>query len=543
MKALMGSFLKTSARLRLLFVLASMALLLQWNLDFDARANLGPPPDGTLDQTFGTAGKVTNSFTIADQISAMAIQQDGKIVAAGEGLDQQFHSEFIVARYNVNGTLDTSFGTGGRVITIVNGFDDEIHAVAIQADGKIVVAGDTTRQDSSTVFALARYNANGSLDASFGTGGVVVTGFSGQDFAKGLAIQLDGKIVAAGSASTGQPGTRTFALARYSTNGTLDQGFGAGGRVTTKVPAQHDAGAASVAIQSDGKIVAAGTLADQQGGSVFEVARFNSDGSLDQGFGQVTTSFTGTDFAHSAAIQSDGKIVAGGYTQAQNSQQNFALARYNSNGTLDPGFGSGGEVTTLFNGFSLINGIAIQSDGKIVAAGNVAPGPNSPAFIFALARYNTNGTLDSSFGTGGQVTTSLKGQDGAQAVAIQSDGKIVAAGFSIAAFALARYNALTYDTCIMNNTGTVFQWNTKTGFYKLNTCNGTTIIGKGTVALVNSILTLTDFKPDRRISLFFSTTQLTGRATIYLMVAPGVWQQYTINDTTSHGQGCSCGFS
>jgi hypothetical protein len=147
---------------------------------------------------------------------------------------------------------------------------------------------------------------------------------------------------------------------------------------------------------------------------------------------------------------------------------------------------------------------------------------------FALARYNANGTLDGSFGAGGRVTTKVPfGDDaGAAGVAIQSDGKIVAAGNPFnpqggSAFALARYNSTAFDTCIMNQTGTVFQWNSKTGAYELNACNGTTISGKGTVALVNSILTLTDFKSDRRIGVAFSTAHLTGRATIYILIAPG----------------------
>jgi uncharacterized delta-60 repeat protein len=532
----------SSAMLRLFAILALITLVVQSNLNSSVLAGLGPPPDGSLDSAFGAGGKVTSSFSNGDGINAIAIQQDGKIVAAGEATSQQLHSEFVVGRYNPNGTLDTSFGTGGRVITVVNGFDDEIHAVAIQPDGKIVVAGSTTLQSGANHFALARYTSNGALDVGFGAGGIVDTGFSGQDFASGIAIQHDGKIVAAGTADSGNGGTSTFALARYNSNGTLDLGFGSGGKATPKAPIGDSAGAAAVAIQSDGKIVAAGNLVDAQGGSAFEVARFNTDGSLDQGFGQVATSFNGHDFGNTVAIQADGKIVAAGTTQPQNTQR-FALARYNTNGTLDSGFGSGGKVTTVFDGGAVGNAIAIQADGKLVVAGTEEV-PNSQNLLFALARYNTNGTLDARFGPsgGGQLTTSFTNVDGAQAVAIQADGKIVAAGFAQGRFALARFTSIAFDTCMINPAGTVvFSWNSKTGAYSLNACNGFTLTGTGTIRQVGSVLTLTDFKPDRRLSVAFLTNQLTARATIYILVAPGVWQLYSFSNTP--GVNCNCSAS
>ena len=542
MKTSKACFRGGSNRRRLLLMLACIAGLLQWNLWSDVQAGTGPPPDGSLDSGFGTGGRVTSSFTSQVGINAIAIQQDGKIVAVGK-LNQQFQVQFAVARYNANGSLDASFGTGGRVVTSVKGLDDEPFAVAIQSDGKIVVGGQAVFQQQ-ILFALVRYNSNGTPDAGFGAGGIVVTGFNGQDTVSGLAIQQDGKIIAGGT--SGPPASSVFAMARYNTNGSLDPGFGAGGKATTAFtqPFQGGAFVNGIALQQDGKIVAAGGLFSQVKGSTFAVARYNTNGGLDQGFGtagQITTSFPGTSFAGAVAIQPDGKILTAGNSSIANAQPpQFALVRYNPNGTLDGGFGSGGQVTTSFSGLASGFAVAIQSDGKPVVAGTMSVS-NSQS-VFALARYNLNGSLDNSFGAAGEVTTSFTGSsDGVRAMAIQADGRIVAGGSAFTNFALARYNSLSFDTCMANQAGTVvFSANTRTGGYRLNTCNGSVLTGTGTLRQVGSVLTLTDFRPDRRVSVAILTNQLTARATIYVLVTPGVWQLYTINATATQLGICSC---
>jgi uncharacterized delta-60 repeat protein len=287
----------------------------------------------------------------------------------------------VVARYNSNGTLDTNFGTGGKVITDF-GVSADAMSVAVQPDGKIVVAG-YINLDGGYNFELVRYNSNGTLDATFGTDGKVTTTFGvpQQGFsyalAYSLALQQDGKIVLAGESTIN--GDRDFALARYNTNGTLDPSFGTGGRVTTTF-GQNDV-AFSVAVQPDGKIVTAGF-----GLFKFALARYNSNGTLDPSFGtggQVTTAIGGlNDGAQRLALQGDGKIVVAGRSYI-NGDFHSALVRYNSNGTLDAGFGT---VTAIFGGESDDVSIALQPDGKIVVPGSSFTGFNES---FGLARFNS----------------------------------------------------------------------------------------------------------------------------------------------------------
>jgi uncharacterized delta-60 repeat protein len=397
---------------------------------------------------------VTTDFVASgdDNADAVAVQLDGKLVAAGQatingGLD------FALARYNRNGTLDASFGTGGKVTTNFGSPFDGARSVAVQRDGKIVAAGGSVI-NSFNDFALARYNSNGTLDNSFGTGGKVITDFacatasicgnagvSAQAYS--VAVQPDGKLVVAGEANI--DGGDDFALVRYNSNGTLDTTFGRSGKVTTDFGLLQQgfsyALAYSVAVQTDGKLVVAGQAAIN-GVYDFALARYNSNGTLDTTFGtggKVTSNFASpNDGAFSVAVQPDGKIVAAGFAGFD-----FALARYNSNGTLDASFGTGGKVMTDIAGRNdAAFAAAIRRDGKIVAAGRTFI---NGGFHSGLARYNSNGTLDTTFGAGGKVTTNFGGYDDqVSSVAVQAEGKIVAAGGATlnggSDFALARYN-------------------------------------------------------------------------------------------------------
>jgi uncharacterized delta-60 repeat protein len=408
------------------------------------RLGATPPTDvqaspGQLDTSFGGDGKVTTQFATGsvDEALAVAIQSDGKIVAAGESLDH-----FAVARYTTPGRLDTAFGDDGKVATyFAAGSDDVAYAVAIQADGKILAVGVTGL--SYRRFALARYNVDGTLDATFGGDGRVTTHFTARsaDLAFAVAIQADGKVVAAGVSND------RFALARYTTNGKLDTTFGGDGKVTTHFTAASEDQSQSVAIQADGKIVAAGeSFPSSAPSSDFALARYDSRGRLDSTFGgdgKVRTDFAAgsDDSANAVAIQADGKIVAAGF-----SHDRFALARYNSNGRLDTAWGGDGTVTTHFADRStdVAEAIGIQADGKIVTAGDSVLSNDH----FALARYTTDGRLDSAFGSDGRVTTRFATWSTvAFAVAIQGDGRIVAAGrlspsVYSSKFALARYLAV-----------------------------------------------------------------------------------------------------
>ncbi|HKP52245.1 MAG TPA: delta-60 repeat domain-containing protein [Chloroflexia bacterium] len=405
--------------------------------------------DGDLDTTFDGDGKVTTDFLgRVNSAHAVAIQADGKIVVAGSESSSS-GSNFLVARYHSNGSLDTSFDGNGMQSIDFNS-NDLAYGVAIQADGKIVVAGfASTSSNNSKDFAVARLNTNGGLDTSFSSDGKVTTDFSGgYDWANGVAIQSDGKIVAVGYATTSNGSD--FALARYNTNGSLDTTFGLIGKRTTDFSGGVDE-ASGVAIQSDGKIVAVGS-AGSPGSSDFALTRYTTSGNLDTSFsfdGKVTTAFaSSTAMANGLAIQSDGKIVAVGFAWNSSGWDDFALTRYNTNGTLDTSFGFGGKRTTDFApNYEQAMGVAIQADGKVVAAGFAQKiGGDYEDYDFAIARYTTSGNLDTSFSSDGKVTTSFAGvPEQAQGLAIQSNGKIVVVGYvqltNGSDFALARYQA------------------------------------------------------------------------------------------------------
>jgi uncharacterized delta-60 repeat protein len=397
---------------------------------------------GDLDPSFDGDGKVLTDFGgTFDGIGGIAIQTDGKIVAAGQSRGTESDSDSALARYNADGSLDASFDGDGKLVTNFGAYD-YASDVAIQGDGKIITAGA-----SGNDFALARYNADGSLDTSFDGDGKVLTDFGGIDYARGVAIQGDGKIVAAGANDT------QTALARYNADGSLDTSFDGDGKVTDSAGDEFD-DASAVAIQPDGKIVAAGSSGHCDcplGGGVtssFKLARLNANGSRDTSFGGdgvVLTSFetSGYDTAKGVVIQADGKIVAAGGSSAGVNPYNFALARYNANGSLDTSFDADGKVLTDFGAHDTASSVALQTDGKIVALGLSSAGNNG--FNFALARYNSNGSLNApTFGGDGKVLTDFGGDDFGGDVAIQADGKIVASGRSgLAAntgdFALARY--------------------------------------------------------------------------------------------------------
>jgi serralysin len=408
---------------------------------------------GALDTTFSRDGKVMTNFTrVADEAHGLALQANGKIVAAGEANGGRVFrgTRFALARYNRNGTLDTTFGGDGKVSTKFSGGDDIAFDVVIQSDGRIVAAGSL----NYSRFALARYNANGSLDTSFGGDGKVTTDVTGEiDMIFSVAVQpADGRIVVAGLAG-GQVGNR-FALARYNTDGTLDSSFGGDGKVTTNITRWADE-ADEVIIQSDGKIVAGGTANSFCCDSKFALVRYNTDGTLDVSFGgdgRVTTDFTsgfhGADRLGAVGVQANGKIVAAGQAGDQEAAGGgrLALVRYNADGTRDVSFGGNGKVRTNFTpAVDYADSLAVQANGKIVTGGGAnlfvgGSGRLARDWKFALARYNANGTLDARFsGDGKTITNFTRGPDLGAEIAIQPDGRIVAGGRGGGRFALARY--------------------------------------------------------------------------------------------------------
>ena len=340
------------------------------------------------------------------------------------------------------GALDTSFGGTGIQSVAFNAGDDSARAVAVQSDGKII-AGGYAKSGSSYLFALVRYDRDGSLDTTFDTDGKVTTPiFGADDGITGLAVQADGKIIAGGYALSGS--NYFFALARYNPDGSLDTTFDTDGKVTTSILGV-DSFANAVSLQSNGKILLSGGAYNGTNYD-FALARYNADGSLDSTFdadGKVTTTvLAGDDASNAVTVGSDGKIVAAGFAFS-GANSNFAVVRYNSNGSLDTSFDADGKVTTsVLAVHDGATGVAVQTDLKIVAAGYAKDGT---LLKFALVRYNFDGSLDTSFDTDGKVTTSmLSGNDAANALRIQSNGKILVSGAAsnVADYdiAVARYN-------------------------------------------------------------------------------------------------------
>jgi uncharacterized delta-60 repeat protein len=406
---------------------------------------------GDLDENFDVDGKVITDFGGNDLGRGIVLQPDGKMIVAGKTFSNATKNDFAVARYNTDGSLDSNFGTSGKVITDFVQENDEAYGVALQSDGKIVVAGISSSGASTYDFAVVRYNPDGSLDSNFGSGGKVITDFAGDsDQGRALVIQSDGKIVVAGITLSGDS---DFALVRYNSDGSIDTSFGFNGKISTDFPGLDDDEAYAVAIQGDQRIVVVGRTF-QSGNSDFAIARYNQDGSLDTSFDtngiQVTDYAGGEDDAYGVAIQTDGKILAVGGTDSSGAYD-FAVVRYNSDGSLDTTFNFDGKVATDFANDS-DQGIAVilQFDGKIIVAGVTAIGGS---FELALARYTTQGSLDGSFNGDGKVVTDFGGTDAALGVVLQPDGKIVAAGYTlvppqtIGDFALARYEGDPPPVC------------------------------------------------------------------------------------------------
>jgi len=413
---------------------------------------------GDLDPTFALGGKVkTDIQRSTDIANAVAVQADGKLVVVGQTYQNNDYSteDFVVTRYNADGTLDNTFGFRGKVRTDFPGLAAVPSAVVVQNDGKIVVAGGAFPLFTfAGNFELVRYNPNGSLDTSFGNGGIVTTIFPQGSYAFDVALQPDGKIIAAGTVfvdfNPGDMSNTDFALARYKTDGSVDTTFGNGGTVTSDFFGNED-DAFSILVQPDGKIVAVGSANNATSYYDFAAVRYLSNGTIDTTFGvdgKVSTDFgvRGFDRAHSGALQADGSIVAGGFAISQNGGvQKFAVARYTSSGVLDTTFGNGGKTQIDFGSCcQSAYQVLVQSDGKIVSVGY--PNTESSDSDFLLARLDSAGSLDTSFGIGGKVRTSFGNLNGgANGAALQGDGKIVAVGFQATSsrtgveFVLARY--------------------------------------------------------------------------------------------------------
>ncbi|MBI1814217.1 MAG: hypothetical protein HYR72_04515 [Deltaproteobacteria bacterium] len=445
--------------------------------------------DGSLDSTFGGTGVVTTAIGAADDaLNSLVVQSDGKLVAAGTVFGAS-RSDFGLARYAADGALDATFGNAGIVTTSVGTDFAALSSLALQSDGRVVAAGWAGIVQNGTLratFALARYNADGGLDAAFGNGGQGLAPVgSVNSAANALVVQPDGKLVAAGFDGVG------FTLARYDTAGSLDPTFGNGGSAT----AGGGSGATSLALQADGKLITAG-LVETAAGFAIRFVRHSSDGIVDGGFGNggvatvpLLDSFSDThtgvlvqpdgkpvavemdnvvrcnangtpdntfgiagtvrvpigfsSLAFAVVAQPDNRLVVAGISYADHSSAGaadaIALARFEVDGTLDATFGNAGVVTTVIGTGASANALVRQPDGKLTVAGS-----SGSTGVFTLVRYNAAGGLDSSFGTSGIVTTSIGQASHATALVIHPSGKLTCAGYTEHAdgadFAVSRYN-------------------------------------------------------------------------------------------------------
>jgi uncharacterized delta-60 repeat protein len=392
---------------------------------------------GKLDQSFGLNGMVINEPGVKNSAyTCLALQNDSKIVTAGFSTIGQL-LDFSLTRYDTTGNLDQSFGINGKVTTMVNSWSCSIHTLNIQSDGKMIVAGYADNGNYLD-FVSARYNIDGSLDTTFGTGGFVITSFGIGSEVTSSAIQSDGKIVVAGymGFSSGlQSGGTKFALARYNLNGSLDSTFGIHGKITTAVRDMGD-GASTMGIQYDGKIVLGGWSYKQNGlGITTDIAlvRYNYNGIIDSTFGidgKVITEIGISSGLSKLLILDDNKILTCGNTY-NGANQDFALVRYNNDGNPDTSFGINGiAITSIGIGDDRAQSLVLQPDKKFIVIGSTSDVNNGFQSNFALARYNANGSLDNTFGINGITVTIDSTISAFTAGMLQTDGKLLTAGMT-----------------------------------------------------------------------------------------------------------------
>ncbi len=497
----MHPLIKTLARLAPLLLIFSQPPV--------THATSGQP--GTLDPTWATAsplgaGKVITSLTSGeDKAYAIALQPDGKLLVAGECFAAVAGggSRFCALRYNANGTLDTSFGSAGFIITAIGNNDlDRARSIALQPDRKIVLAGrcDTGPvSNRGTIYALcaARYLPNGALDTTFGTGGKVITKVGVKNYADdpelpvAVAVQPDGKLVLASSCHFDGFDDNNIPFSdirlctlRYHANGSLDFSFGNGGSVLTKLGTLPSAAfLGGLVVQLDGKLVVAsfcyyGNNPNIIGQTRVCAARYLANGTLDLSFGGTgsgkTYPYSGYEVGevNAMSLQADGKLLVAGACGSAGGRTAMCATRFTADGTLDVGFGgpvAGSDsragtastpVTTAVNSTfdEYATAVSLQPDGKLLLAGRCVKttysGPNTAtqAINFCVSRHHSNGALDASFGTAGKVSTQMgsAGVPYARAAILQSDGKLLVAGYC------SPSNGATNEFCALRYEGGPF---------------------------------------------------------------------------------------
>jgi uncharacterized delta-60 repeat protein len=518
-------------RVSLLLVLVPLLVLLT---PLESKAAPGDP-----DPSFGVGGVATFDFAQNyDNVYAVGVQPDGKIVVVGTVMTAARNADILVLRYTPAGALDPSFGSGGVVTTsLAPGSSDEAHAMLLQPDGKIVVGGYSSAAAPDNGFVLLRYNANGSLDASFGVGGIVTTDPPGRDnVIDGIALQPDGSIVAVGRTCICTENSWDMVVARYTSAGALDASFGAGGIVITDFTSSDDE-ALDVAIQNDGRILVGGYTNSADGTGNIALVRYLANGSLDATFGDgglLAKDVAGSyDRFCDLVLQPDGKIVvaAGIYVYVNPSRygSQIGLIRFLTDGSLDPSFGANGVMLDNPSAPNEDNAWAVilQQNGKLVVGGQ------------ALARYDNDGASDAAF----HLSTYDQNLF-IYALAMQPDGKIVAAGIVqgfVADVWVARFEGDGTDTSApnaapaqsppstplgWNNTDVTVSWNwtdDEAGVDAANCTSQSTSAGEGEIRLEaacqdlagNPASTTYEVKVDKTPPQIFAVADMEAEATWY----------------------------
>lgn len=418
-------------------------------LDIYDTSSLAPNTD--VDPIFDTDGWTTTSFSTGNDVANVSIAQaDGKIVVVGTAYNGT-DFDIALSRYNTDGSLDTSFGTGGKVTTAFGGDDDEGVAVAMNAAGSIYVGG-TQKQGADKRVAIVKYTSTGALDTSFDTDGKLTFSINNRDeIVRGLVMQPDGKILVAGESTSLTDGTGFF-VARVNTNGSMDSTFNSSGKQYTNFPGGGIDVARSIALQPDGKIVLGGYASTSAASTNFDfaIARYTSTGALDTTFdtdGMATYAIgSGNEEIFGLRLQPDGKIVAAGYSFNATSKDDFAVIRVTTTGVLDTTFSGDGIVTTDVSGANLNDrghGLRITTSDKIVIGGYAIP--TGTDRDFAMVQYNSDGTLDTAYNTTGIAIHDLAvgADDQINALSLQANGHVIATGSSPGAsgtdFTVARF--------------------------------------------------------------------------------------------------------
>jgi uncharacterized delta-60 repeat protein len=405
-------------------------------------AHISQADPGDLDPTFGTGGVAILPVGTHSYCNAIAIQSDDKIVLACYVLSGT--GDMAAVRVDASGVLDPAFGTGG-VVTLPAGTQSLAYAIAIQADGKILVGGGYVVSESLDYdFRLARLlPADGALDSGFGTGGIAEAVASAtQPGINALVVQPDGKILAGGEGKpdvTSPKTNRDFLVVRWLDDGTLDGGFGNGGRATVSMGKRYDS-VQSLLLEPGGAIVASGYSA-QASGARAGLARLSSAGALDGSFGrngrQRLRLGGKVSYGVDAQFLSDGRILIAGLFVEKGDllpTAGLSLGVFTADGLRDDSFGDRGVATAAPDPAAYYHptNIAVQSDGKIVVVGGVNQGAGTDSTSDVLvARFLDDGTLDAGFGDGGIVRAALSAQDEALGVALDGDGNIVVTGVSV----------------------------------------------------------------------------------------------------------------